>query len=135
MDIFLLLSPLVPCTLLSLGIKNSFLFQKHRYLSSTDNLRALGIQSRYYIFIVKKENIVLYIRRVVLIPFSEKYLQRSAPSNIPPLGPFPQKSSFAAAELFGGRRRGGGASADVGRGAAVVERHFQRRQHCRCRRC
>ena len=91
----------------------------------------------WYIFIIKKDIVLYIIRRVVLISFSEKKLQPSELRQIilPP-GPFPQKTSFAAAELFRGRRRGGGASADVGRGVAVVEGHFQRRQRCRCcRRC
>ncbi len=67
----LLLSPLVPCTLdVPSDIKNLFLFQKNRFLGS-DLKSYLGIQ--YGTFLLRKKKIVLlYVRRVILVPISEK---------------------------------------------------------------
>jgi hypothetical protein len=90
---------------MSPDIKNSFLFQKNRFLGS-DLKSYLGIQ--YGTFLLrKKKTVLLYICRVVLVPYSEKNTPLALP-NLPPL-PIPtQKRQHAAAELFGQRRQGGG---------------------------
>jgi hypothetical protein len=91
----------------SLDIKNLFLFQKNRCLGS-DLKNYLGIQ--YGTFLLRKKKIILlYVCRVVLVPFSEKKSHPLLHQIICPPYQFPHKKwQREAAELFGRRRQGGG---------------------------
>ncbi len=105
-------------------IKNLFLFQKNRFLGS-DLKSYLGIQ--YGTFLLRKKKIVLlYVRRVVLVPFSEKITPLASPNDLPPI-PIPtQKMAARSSRVIwmaaAGRWQwqcqgvGGGASVDVGGG-------------------
>ncbi len=103
-----------------------FLFQKNRFLGS-DLKSYLGIQ--YGTFLLRKKKIVLlYVHKVVLVPFSEKSIPLALPNNLPPLPISTQKMAThssgvvwaAAAEQQQWQCQGIGSGASVAVGVVAA---------------